>query len=71
MGSVFTVKRVDVLFGLEYTYGIKKNMYQFRNFDYPGIYDTYYNLALQDYPQPTMNYQINGFGIYLGLAFNF
>lgn len=70
-GTEFRIMKVDVLFGLEYTFGMRKNMYQFSNFDYPGIYDTYHNLALQSYPEPTMNYMINGIGIYLGLALNF
>ncbi len=70
-GVLFEYKRADVLLGLEYTFGMNDNQYQFRNFDYPGVYDTKNLYALQDYPKPEMKYSYNGIGIYFGLALNF
>ena len=70
-GVLFDYNRADVLFGLEYTFGVNDNQYQFRNFDYPGVYDTQNLYALQGYPKPEMKYTYNGLGIYLGLALKF
>ena len=70
-GVIFDYKRANVLFGVEYTFGYRKNQYQFRNFDYPGVYDTKKYYALQQYPEPIMNYMYNGLGIYFGLSFDF
>ncbi len=70
-GARFDIKKANVLIGLQYSLGIAKDIYQFRNFEYPGVYDTEHYYALQGYPEATMHYVNNGLGIYLGLAFNF
>ncbi|MCK5845954.1 MAG: hypothetical protein KAG84_00830 [Bacteroidales bacterium] len=70
-GVRFDFKKANVLFGLQYSYGKRKDQYQFRNYNYPGVYDKGNYYALQDYPEDKMEYTNNGLGIYLGLGFNF
>jgi len=70
-GIKFDYKKANVLLGVEYTFGMKRDLYQFRNFEYSGLYDTENYYAMQSYPKPIMHYIYNGLGFYFGLGFNF
>ena len=70
-GVKFDYKKTNVLIGVEYTFGLKRDLYQFRNFEYSSLYDTHNYYAMQSYPKPEMHYIYNGIGFYFGLGFNF
>ena len=70
-GIQFDYKKTNVLLGVEYTFGMKRDLYQFRNFEYSSLYDTHNYYAMQSYPEPVMQYVYNGVGFYFGLGFNF
>jgi len=69
MRTVF--KRGSVLLGIEYTVGYKKDMMQFGNYHYPGVYEPEKYIALQELPKNEMDFSYNGVGVYFGLVFSF
>ncbi len=71
LGVQFKYKSSTALLGTEYTTGSVKDIYQFSNYSYPGVYSAENYIALQEYPQPKMNLYINKVGLYIGLSLNF
>jgi len=71
LGAQFRLKGNTIILGTEYSYGRKDNAMQMANYGYPGVFDEYERIALQNYPTETMNYSSQSIGFYLGYSLDF
>jgi len=71
IGAQFKYKSNTIILGTEYSFGRRTNETQLANYGYPGVYDENQHIALQNYPENTMNYTSQALGFYIGYAFDF
>jgi len=71
LGAQFRFKSNTVILGAEYSFGKRSNLLQLANYGAPVVFDEKEHLALQKYPEHTMDYISNSIGFYVGYAFDF
>ncbi len=71
LGAQFRFKANTVILGAEYSFGKNTHVKQLANYGIPMVFDEQKRLALQKYPENTMNYISNSIGFYIGYAFDF
>ncbi len=70
-GVQLTIKGQDLLVGLQYSVGLKRDQPQIINFSDPVEYNTVEHAALQGTRQNTMRNVTNELGVFFGATFNF
>jgi len=70
-GAVFTIKGQDIMFGLQYSLGVKRNEPMIINLSDPVEFNTAERASLQGTRSNTMRNVSNEIGIFFGATFNF
>lgn len=70
-GAKFNYRKASIVFGLQHSYGFKKNQPEFVNFSEPVNFNPETRLALQGEKKNQMNYNYNSIGIYLSFSVSF
>jgi len=70
-GPYVEVKQFSAVVGIQYTWGRKQNTENLVNYEAPLEYIPEKDLALQGYPENTMNVKYNELSLFLGITYGF